>query len=188
MVKITPDEANLRRLRRMPRNLGEAVRMDDPYLLRLLGAEHREQVAANFRTEGLTGARGPFAALSPKYAKRKARFVGSRKILDLTGDTKRRFTMATHPDYIARFYPAARRGGTFVFGARSDVGAAHVHGRPRLVTSRVSLPKLFVGVAKRLPVRDFITKTPANLAAMRRVLRVWFNQRLEQFIRAGGRA
>lgn len=182
-IDLVPNESHLRRLRQLPNDL--AFDMSDPALLRTMGQTHRDQVRANFQTEGATGARGPWQALSPKYAKRKARLVGARKILDLTGDTKRRFTMAGHPDYIERYVPAGPGKGIFMLGARSDVAAAHLHGNPRLVTSRVSLRKLFGGVAKRLPVRDMITKTTLNIRQLQSVMNDWYIARLKQRFRAG---
>lgn len=188
-VVVIPNEQHLRRLRELPSRMDptapSGIPMSDPALLRALGRVHREQVTANFATEGGTGARGLWPSLSAKYAARKLKLVGRKKILEVTGDTRRRFIRFGHPDYIERFVPSGRAGGTFLFGARSDVAAAHVAGNPGLVSTRSSLPKLFGGRAARLPVRDMITKTAANVKQLQAAFSKWWIESLRQRFRAG---
>jgi hypothetical protein len=180
---VKPNEANLRRLV----NLADGVRarLDDPALLRALGAEHRKQEAAIFRTEGAAGGAGPWARLNPRYAVRKAKAVGARKkILDLTGETKAAFTRPG-PNYIQQFIPRGNLG-IFQFGARSAIAAAHRTGNPALSPQQSgTAKKAFGGRAPRLPVRDMVAKSGAQLEELRRVLLQWYLGKVRQFLRAG---
>jgi hypothetical protein len=197
-IRLVPNRDALRRLRDISGGVG--ARMDDPSLLRALGRTHRKQQEAIFNSEGALGGAGKWAPLSQRYAARKAgaaaskRFfdVGLRsffrggKILQLSGAMKAAFT-GTGPGYIQQFIP---RGvlGVFRFGARSAVAAAHLQGNPSLAPKQSALARsVFGGRAKRLPIRDMVTKSEAQLAEMRETLRTWYIARVRQFLRGAGR-
>jgi len=186
-ISLVPNKAHLQRMRELPRAIAPVL--SDPVLLRALGKAHRWQEETIFASEGAAGGAGPWASLNPRYAARKAREVGSRrKILVLTGETKRRFTMAGAVGYIQRFIPRGALG-TFQFGAASAVAAAHRFGDPSLAPGQSSAvaKKIFGGRAPRLPVRDMVTKSAAQLAELREVLLTWYIARVKQQARAGGR-
>ena len=185
-IILKPNAQHLRRLR----EIGEAVApvMSDPLLLRMLGSAHRDQMREVFATEGAEARRGPWPALNPRYAARKRKAVGGRKILHLTGDTRDRFISPSDPAYVQQFIPTSKTLGLFRFGARSDVAAAHLHGNPGLAPRQSSAlaRKVFGGLAPRLPVRDMITKTERQLAELRAVLKNWYLTRVKQALRGAG--
>lgn len=127
-------------------------------------------------------------ALNKRYATRKKKYVGRKKILVLTGNTKARFTTPSSPYYIQEFIPGGVAGGVFRFGAMSDVAAAHYHGRPELATTRSGIAQLlFGGIAKVLPVRDMISKTAAQLSAFNAAIVTWYRtERVPQVLKAQG--
>ena len=193
-VILTPNAEHLRRMREIGPNLRVAFvqSMSDPALLRALGTVHAAQEAEIFASEGAVGAGGKFAPLNPRYAARKAKVAGRRKILDLTGTLRDQFTRKTDPAYIEQYVPTSETTGLFRFGAASAVGAAHRFGNPMLAPPPSGLAaKIFGGRALRLPVRDMISKTPAMVAELREALLTWFTARLRQLVRAqaalGGR-
>ena len=165
-------------------------------VLVLMGQLHREQQLAIFASQGARGGAGKWPALSPSYAAKKSGFrkaagkgpglvfaVGKR-IMILTGDTKARFTVPTNPAYVQRFVPRGTSGGMFQFGAYSDVAAAHLAGNPALAPNQSHAAKrIFGGFAKRLPVRDVITKSAAQMAAFLSVLKKWYAARDDQVLR-----
>lgn len=189
-MKITfkPNGPNLARLRAIGPNLLADLSMDDPSLLRALGAVHRAQEEGIFSSEGAEGAGGKWAPLEARYAARKAKAVGRRKILVLTGGMKDALTKKGDPDYVEEYRPASASLGLFRFGTRSRVAAAHLYGNPALAPERSAVAsKVFGGRAPRLPIRDMITKTEAHLAEMRETLKVWFIGRLKQELQARAR-
>ena len=112
-------------------------------------------------------------------------FSGRGKILVLTGDTRRRFTKATAPEYVQQFVPAGGGRGVFRFGAMSDVAAAHLHGNPALAPHRsYAARKVFGGDAPNLPVRDMVTKTEAQRQEFIPVFVTWYTARVKQVLRA----
>lgn len=188
-MKVTPNPNAFKRLRK----LSDALKITNgdlagPVLIRL-GQVHRKQETAIFATEGAIGAFGKWPMLNPRYAKRKRRVVGRRKILVLTGDTKGRFTKASSPYYIQRFSPTAEGKGIYQFGAASDVAAAHVHGNPGLAPLRSSVAGLvFGGKANRLPIRNMITKTAQQVAEIKTRLVDWYRkERIPQVLRHLGK-
>ena len=153
-------------------------------VLVLMGQLHREQQHGIFQSEGATGAGGRWAALSPPYAAKKRKLFSRRKILHLSGDMRTRFLSPTNPAYVQRFVPRGTSGGVFQFGAHSDVAAAHLAGNPALAPNgSPTARKIFGGLARRLPVRDMITKSAAQMAAFPSVLRKWYASRVDQVLR-----
>jgi hypothetical protein len=162
----------------------------------VFGQLHREQELAIFASQGARGGSGRWPALSPSYEKKKSRFrkaagkgpglvfaIG-KKIMVLTGDTKARFTVPTNPAYVQRFVPRGTSGGVFQFGADSDVAAAHLAGNPSLAPHQsAAANRIFGGFAKRLPVRDVITKSAAQMAAFLPVLKKWYALRVQQVLK-----
>lgn len=183
-ISLTPNAESLRRMRQIGPNLLVDFSMSDPALLTALGAVHRRQEAEIFASEGSSGGGGSWPALEDRYAKRKQKAVGNRKILDLSGDMKNRFTMATDPGYFQEFVPTSETRGTFRFGARSDVAAAHLYGDPLRAPSQSDLARsVFGGRAPRLPVRDMITKTAAHLEEFKVAILAWFRGRVAQRVK-----
>jgi len=171
-------------MREIVPTLKAGLSMADPALLRALGAVHRRQETRIFASEGAEGARGRWDPLNERYAKRKTKAVGRRKILVFSNDMKDRFIKAENPGYVQEFIPTSEALGLFRFGARSDVAAAHLRGNPALALRQSALArKVFGGRAPRLPVRDMVTKTQAHLAELRERLRTWYIARLKQQIR-----
>jgi hypothetical protein len=162
-----------------------------PVLLRM-DAVHRQQEAEVFSTEGAAGAAGKWPALSAAYAAAKRRAGGlgaaqvrgkkgkarvtalrglrapiSQKILVWSGQTRDRFTQATAPGHIARLLQRGVSTFVYQFGAASDIAFYHRFG------------------TRRLPVRDMITKTPAQVQALLQVIVNWYRiERLPQAMRA----
>lgn len=175
------------------RSLAEALRvsagdMAGPVLVEL-GKTHRRQQNRIFATEGAAGASGRWAPLNPRYAARKRARYGGKKILQLTGETKDRFTKPTHTGYFQRFVPRGTSGaGLFQFGAYSTVAAAHYFGIPSLARLRSRRSQIvFGGVAPRLPVRDMITKTAAQAQEILRTFVDWYRlKRVPQALRRFG--
>lgn len=175
-------------------------------VLRELGMEHRKQQNKGFSSEGGTMKSGKWKALNPKYKERKAgrrrtlragvggikRFdkrTGSKtpiasvsnKILQLSGDMKARFTKKSNPNYVQRFSIKRRGKGVFEFGAQSDVAASHFRGKPGLARQSKEASRVFGGVAPQLPVRDMVTKTSTQIAAIRKRFSDWYkNKRIPQ--------
>lgn len=153
-----------------------------------MGQVHRRQQAQIFTSEGRAGAGGKFSPLNPSYAARKKKAVGRKKILQLTGDMKSRFTKRSNPNYVQEYVAGAGSArGVMRFGAYSDVAAAHRAGNPSLAnpTSRSHAAKtLFGGIAKRLRVRDMMSKTPQQIHELLRAAKDWYiNKRIPQATR-----
>jgi len=172
------------------RSAAEALRISagdlgGPVLVRM-GQVHVKQMRRVFASEGASGASGPWPALSPNYEKRKRKVLGRRKKLVLTGRTKERFTKASNPGYIQKF-TGGDAGGVFRFGAASDIAAAHRFGDPGLAGPQLQSAAaaiIFSGTAKRLPVRDMISKTGGQIADLRARLAQWYREeRIPQVLR-----
>jgi hypothetical protein len=100
---------------------------------------------------------------------------------------KERFTKAGNPHYVQK-YLGAEAGGVFQFGAASDVAYAHLHGLPEAAPNQsASARKVFGGRAPRLPVRDMISKTAAQLAAFRKAFTDWYVARVKRVALAASR-
>lgn len=151
-------------------------------VLNALGKVHRDQELAIFGSEGRANV-GGWPALSPPYEAKKKK-VTRRRMLNLSGETKARFTGARHLGYFQRFFPRGT-GGVFQFGARSSVAAAHLYGKPELAAGIQSTlsRRIFGGTARRLPVRDMITKTAAMVAQLRHEFAVFYAKRVDQVLR-----
>lgn len=134
-------------------------------VLRRVGAVHRAQQAQIFASQGAVGGRGPWKPLAPRYAAWKARVKPGAKILVFSGDMKERFVNLGRPEHVETFVPTGPGAGYYLLGARSDRAAAHLYGRA-------------------LPVRDPITKSPAQVAELRQTIADWYrNERLPQVLR-----
>ena len=148
-------------------------------VLRAFDAVHRKQVKQAFTTQGASTPGGRWAPLNVRYAARKRIAAPGKKILTLTGETARRFTLAKYPGHIARHIGKGR----FEFGAVSSVAAAHAAGNPLLARQRVGPTRassIFGGIAPRLPVRDMILKTAAQVAEFTQALTVFYLKRVDQ--------
>ena len=202
-VVITENPRAFSRLRNRTEALQISVGDLRGPILRELGMEHRKQQNKIFSTQGGAAASGRWEALSPSYKAKKEgrrrtlrkgtggikRFekrtgqkisVGSvsNKILQLTGDMKARFTKKSNASYIQRFSIKRQGKGVFEFGAQSDVAAAHFRGKPKLAKTQSSGARAaFGGVAKRLPVRDMVSKTSIQIDAIRRRLKKWYREK-----------
>lgn len=184
-IILKPNAAALARMPELPRQV--EVKLSDPALLRALGTTHRAQEESIFSTEGATGGTAPWAALNPRYAARKAKAVGRKKILQLTGTMKRQFTFASASGYVQQFIPRGTLG-IFRFGARSSVAAAHKFGNPSLAPMQsATARRVFGGIAPRLPVRDMVTKSAAHLVELRQTLLTFYIARMKQQLRAGAK-
>ena len=185
MIKITTNPDAFKRLRSMNEALKiSAADFAGPVLVEL-GAIHRKQQLRIFATQGSAGAGGRFAPLEKKYKARKKKAFGNKKILQLSGTLKRRFTKRSDPRYFQKF-TGSDAGGKFSFGARSSVAAAHKAGNPKLARRAPFAAKaatIFGGQASRLPVRDMVSKTAAQVAEIREGVRVWYRKRVEQVFR-----
>lgn len=170
-------------------SLTEAVNipMNDPYIMKQMAQAQKDQMREVFETEGSTVRGGRWAALNPRYAARKRAAGGHRRILDLTGETRGRF-IGARPGFIARFIPKGGGLGVFQFGAASQVAAAHRAGNAGLAPRPSGLArKVFGGIAKRLPIRDMLTKTERQILEFRRVLKDAYLVRLKQALRGVAR-
>ncbi len=140
------------------------------------------------RRQGQQEPPGRWAALHKGYAERKRAKFGRKKILQLTGAMKTRFTSANNPFYVQRYLGSSAHRGTFQFGARSSVAAAHRKGNPALAGAAPKGSKartIFGGIAKRLPVRDMVSKTLAQRDEFQRRLETWYRkERVPQVLRA----
>lgn len=187
MLKIGVNHDGFKRLR----SQAEALRVSEadlrgPVLVEL-GNVHRRQQMKIFTSEGAAGAGGRFARLNERYEKRKKRLFPRRKILHLSGETRERFTKPTNPYYVQEYVSAGQARGVFRFGARSNVAAAHLHGNPALAPEQSATSrKVFGGVAPRLPVRDMISKTAAQVKEFSAALAAWYSKRVRQVIRGQG--
>jgi hypothetical protein len=183
LIRVTVNRAAFER-QRLAANAMSLKVGDIETSLTPLGVVHRRQMNAVFASQGAAGAAGRWAALSPDYAKRKRKAFGSRKILQLSGDMKARFTRASHPAYVQR---VTRHGERFnyQFGAASDVAAAHLHGAPEMAPNRSSAARrvFFGGLAPHLPVRNMITKTASQFAEFKKAFIVWYANRARQVLR-----
>ncbi len=181
-ITLKPNAAGLSRLREITN--APNIPMSDPLFLSRLGAVHRDQMLEVFETEGGTAKGGGWSPLNPRYAARKRKYVGGKKILQLTTDMMRRFIYKGSHGYIEEYLPTSATHGLFRFGALSDVAAAHRHGNPALASRQSAIArKVFGGRAPRLPKRDMITKTARHLSEMRRVLRETYLVRLRQILK-----
>ena len=181
-IRFTLNAAEMQRLRTLPEIIDAP--MSDPLLMSRLGTVHREQMKEVFATQGATSAGGTWSPLHPRYAARKRKLVGGKKILQLSTDMMRRFIFKGSHGYFERFLPTSRVLGLFQFGAQSDVAMAHFLGNPNTGAKQSALARrIFGGRAKRLQKRDMITKTPRHLAEMRTALRLWYTDRLRQGLR-----
>lgn len=182
-VKVTPNPEAFKRLRFM----NEALKISEgdmrgPVLIRL-GQLHRKQMQRIFASQGTEGRAGRWTELEERYAQRKRRTFGRKKILQLTGETKARFTVRTNPAYVQKYLGRGR----WVFGAASNVAAAHFHGSPGLAPNQsASAKRIFFGIAPRLPVRDMISKTAAQVAEFAAEFKAWYVQRVRQVLRHFG--
>jgi hypothetical protein len=159
-------------------------------VMTVLSQVHREQEKLIFRTEGAAGAGGKFSPLNPSYAARKRKAVGNRKILQLTGDMKDRFTMRSHPGFYQECVVQSAARALYRLGARSNVAAAHAAGDPKLANAAarsMAAKKLFGGLAPRLPRRDMNTKTDAMYRELTRAFTEWYIKRVRQVLRARAR-
>jgi hypothetical protein len=162
--------------------------MDGPVRIEL-GKVHVKQMNRIFATQGRTGASGAWPKLNPKYKARKTKVFGRKKILQLSGDMKTRFTKRKSPHYISEYVRTTIFGGHFRFGARSSVAAAHREGNPLLAgkgppRSRLFARRVFGGIAPRLPIRDMVSKTKEHMEQMKDALRNWYiKKRVEQVLR-----
>lgn len=157
-------------------------------VLTKFGALHRKQMNRIFATQGAAGGGGLWAALSPPYAKKKARHFPGRKILQLSGDLKASFTVRGNPYYVQRFIPRGS-GGSFGFGSTHPEAAPHYYGNPALARSP-STPQarsIFGRIARRLPKRDMITKTAEMLAEFTTEFKSWYASRVKQVLRGRDR-
>ena len=186
-LKVKFNQPAIRRVRQIGGDLKDLFDMGDPALLRALGTVHRQQEVSIFSSEGAIAGRARWEPLNARYAARKRKVVSSRKILVLTGVTRDSFVKATDPDYIQRYVETSPGLGIFQFGATSDVAAAHLYGSPGLAPHQsATAKKVFGGMARRLPVRDMITKPPSMVNEIREVLREFFIKRVRQLARARG--
>ena len=188
-ITVTPNPKAFKRIR----SINEALRiskgdMAGPVLVRL-GQTHIKQQKRIFASQGAEGAGGRFAPLNPRYAARKLSIFGRKKILDLTGNMRRRFTKKSDPSYVQDFIPGSKGKGTFRFGARSNIAAAHKAGNPDLAPTPSTTAKgIWGGRAPRLPVRDMITKTGVQVAQLRKRFVDWYRkERLPQVLRNKGK-
>lgn len=181
-IILKPNAAHMARLRNIA--AGPNIPMSDPLFLSRLGAVHRDQLREVFETEGGTARGGRWSPLNPRYAARKKKFVGGKKILQLTTDMMRRFIYKGSHGYVEQYVPASQTQGLYRFGALSDVAAAHLHGDPRYASQQSAIARrIFGGRAPRLPVRDMITKTAQQLAELRRAFKDAYLARLRQILR-----
>ncbi len=127
-------------------------------LLPVLGEVHRKQQSAIFNTEGQAGATGKWRALSPGYAKRKAKVAPRAKILRLTGEMRNRFLMPGNPNYIQRLVGNATSSWVLEFGARSRKAFAHFKGAPQ----------------RKLPRRDPVGKSAGQLRELVTRMATWW--------------
>jgi hypothetical protein len=181
------------------RTVADALRISPgdvrgPILVRL-GQKHREQMKRNFATEGATTKGGKWAPLNERYAKRKRRAFPRQRMLQLSGEMKRRFSERQDQHYIQEVVEATDSRWRFRFGAYDDVAAAHFHGEPDRAAPRVlatrraaASSRVFGGRAPRLPKRDMVTKSDEQVRELRRVVVIWYNkERVPQVLRAMGR-
>lgn len=185
MIKVTTNPDGFKRLREMNEALKiSAADYEGPILVEL-GAIHRQQQLRIFATQGTAGAGGRFAPLEKKYKARKREAFGIKKILQLSGEMKRRFTKRSDPRYFQGFR-GDDTGGVFSFGARSSVAAAHRAGKPKLARRAPRAAKsatIFGGIAQKLSIRDMVSKTAAQVEEIREGVRVWYRKRVEQVFR-----
>lgn len=183
-IRFVPNRPAFKRIR----TLQEALVISDgdmagPVLVRL-GQLHRKQQTGIFTSQGATGGAGRWPALNPSYKKRK----GRGKILQLSGDMKKRFTGAKNPAYVQRYVSQGGGKGFFQFGAMSNVAAAHRAGNPALAPNQsAAARKVFGGRAPRLPVRDMIKKSPEHMLQFRLTFIQWYHHRVAQVTRHFGR-
>ena len=184
--------------------------MAGPVLI-VMGNLHRKQQKAIFASQGAAGGTGKWAPLNARYLRQKQAggrrrgggasaslgagfnifsssaalgFSGRGKILVLTGDMKRRFTMASAPEYVQRYLPTGGGRGVFQFGAMSDTAAAHMHGNPSFAPHQsYQARKVFGGVAKNLPVRNVVAKSQAQRLEFVPVFKKWYVARVRQVLR-----
>jgi hypothetical protein len=155
-----------------------------PVLIRV-GQVHRKQMARIFATSGRAGASGKWKRLNVRYAERKRRVFGNKKILQLSGEMKRKFTKPSHPSYYQDFIESGGTAGTFRLGARSSKAAAHILGRSELAPGpSKSSRRIFGGSVNKLPKRDMISKTPRMVEEIRlRIERWYIDERIPQVLR-----
>jgi len=153
-------------------------------LLTHLGRVHRRQEKNIFATEGESGGAGAWEPLNRHYALRKRRKYGRARMLVLSGDMRRRFTVPSSPLYVQKYVPVSGAVGEYQFGAQSDVAAAHLSGDPGKAKSQSGAARrIFGGTASRLPARDMITKSGAQIEELRRAFVVWYSERTKQVVR-----
>lgn len=156
-VKTNPE--GIRRVRTLAQALGlPHADMAGPVLVEL-GVVHRKQENRIFATQGSAGASGRWPALSPGYAAKKRKQFPGKKILQRTGDMKARLTKRSNPNYYQDYVPRSAARGTFRFGARSGLAAAHRAG------------------TGPLPIRDMLTKTAAQVAEFQAALFKWYREK-----------
>lgn len=184
-VRITPNRDGFRRLRQFMEALQVSEGDMKGPVVKVLGVEHRRQVTRAFTSQGSSTPRGRWAALNPRYAERKKTAFGRKKILQLTGETKARFTRASHSEYVQEYVPSSNTRGVFRFGARSSIAAAHKAGDPLLARGQsADARRVFGGKAPRLAVRDMIAKTREQVDAIRQAFADWYiNKRVPQVVR-----
>ncbi len=190
-VRIDTNPEGFKRLREFNEALGISVGDLKGPILVVLGRVHIRQQKRIFATEGAAGGTGRWTALEPSYAARKRKLRGRSKILQLTGDMKKRFTAPASPYYHQRYIPLTEGRGIFAFGAHSSVAMAHLMGNPAFASQRVGPTKaraIFGGVAPRLPVRNVIAKTVEQVVELRKRFVDWYrNERVPQVMRHYGK-
>ena len=184
-MEVRKNRESFSRLRSMSEALKITVGDLQGPILVSLGRVHRRQQKLIFLSQGRLGASGPWRALNREYQERKGFTIGRSKILLLTGRTQDRFLKATNPHYIQQFVSTGETSGFFRFGAASDIAAAHLRGNPDLAPNQSeSARSVFTGKARRLPVRDMISKTAKQVAELRDDLERWYQQaRVPQALR-----
>jgi len=188
------------RLRTCSEALGVSVEdMKGPVLTRLSQA-HRKQEKNIFESEGARGATGVWEPLSPEYERRKIALVAGMPILVFSGDMRNRFVSPSRPENIERFVPSSKKKGQalrgiFQFGAVSGIATFHFLGSDSTRRSRPGAgknkkknkrtkPFKSKTFRVRLPRRDMVTKSPAQLRDLQKVFIDWYRtERVPQVVK-----
>lgn len=182
-LKVDVNREGLERLRQVT-DLLVITRGDlqGPVLTRVAQV-HRAQEARIFSSEGAEGGSGAWPRLSAAYAERKAnagrsgraavkgtkgkgRIAAlralkrpiSQKILVWSGEMKDRFLRHSNPANIERFVQTSETTGKFQLGAASEIAGYHFSG------------------TSRMPVRNMIEKTPAQIQACWQAIVDWYRK------------
>ncbi len=156
-------------------------------ILVILGGRHRKQQKRIFTTQGRAGKAGRWPSLSARYKAKKKELFGRKKMLQLTGETHKRFTKKSHPGYIQAYVPGGGEGkGTFLFGASSELAKVHLLGLASAAPESKH-PELFRGKPPNLPKRDMISKTNDQAREFDADLKEWYiKKRVPQVLKAHG--